>query len=135
MCPTRRVPVCSRALALAAFWPGVAERLLDEDLLLPASTHWWCGEDSVWQAQRARLSEFVVAATFPASATTQGFRAGRSPTDLDAARYAALSARVDGDAAAFTLQARRCCHRITPVWDRAGAVDLRAAVLRVFALA
>ncbi len=117
---------------LAAFWPGVAERLLGEALLLPASTHWWCGEDSVWQAQRARLSEFVVAATFPASATTQGFEPVIA-ADLDAARQAALSARIDTDPAAFTLQARVLPSH-TPVWD-GGAVDLRAAVLRVFALA
>ncbi|MFI4929066.1 MAG: circularly permuted type 2 ATP-grasp protein [Burkholderiales bacterium] len=117
---------------LAAFWPGVAERLLGESLLLPASTHWWCGEDSVWQAQRARLSEFVVAATFPASATTQGFEPVIA-ADLDAARQGALSARIDTDPAAFTLQARVLPSH-TPMWD-GGAVDLRAAVLRVFALA
>jgi len=116
---------------LAAFWPGVAKRLLGEELLLPASTHWWCGEDSVWQAQRARLSEFVVAATFPSSATTQGFEPVVA-ADLGSAQQAALSARVDSDPAAFTLQARVLPSH-TPVWD-GGAVDLRAAVLRVFAL-
>ena len=74
---------------LAAFWPGVAKRLLGEELLLPASTHWWCGEDAVWQAQRARLPEFVVAATFPASATTQGFEpVVAADLDADAARGA-----------------------------------------------
>jgi len=116
---------------LAAFWPGVSQRLLGEPLLLPASTHWWCGEDSVWQAQRARLAEFVVAPTFPASATTQGFEAVVA-ADLDPAQRAALSARVDADAAAFTLQAR-VLPSLTPAWDGA-AIDLRAAVLRVFAL-
>ena len=52
---------------LAAFWPAVAKRLLGEDLLLPASTSWWCGEASVWRAQRDRLGDFVVAPTFPDS--------------------------------------------------------------------
>jgi uncharacterized circularly permuted ATP-grasp superfamily protein/uncharacterized alpha-E superfamily protein len=117
---------------LAAFWPGVAKRLLGEELLLPASTHWWCGEDSVWQAQRSRLSEFVVAATFPASATTQGFEPVVA-ADLEPAQQTALSARVDADPAAFTLQARVLPSH-TPVWD-GGSIDLRAAVLRVFALA
>ena len=116
---------------LAAFWPGVARRLLGEELLLPASTHWWCGEDSVWQAQRARLPEFVVAATFPASATTQGFEPVVA-ADLDPAQQAALGARVDADPSAFTLQARVLPSH-TPVWD-GSAIDLRAAVLRVFAL-
>jgi uncharacterized circularly permuted ATP-grasp superfamily protein/uncharacterized alpha-E superfamily protein len=117
---------------LAAFWPGVAQRLLGEELLLPASTHWWCGEDAVWQAQRGRLAEFVVAPTFPASATTQSFQP-LVAADLQVAERAALSARVDADPAAFTLQARVLPSH-TPVWDRE-AIDLRPAVLRVFALA
>jgi len=116
---------------LAAFWPGVSQRLLGEPLLLPASTHWWCGEDSVWRAQRARLAEFVVAATFPASTTTQGFEPVVA-ADLDAAQQAALGARVDADPAAFTLQARVLPSQ-TPVWD-GSAIDLWPAVLRVFAL-
>src|SRR6185369_1175472 len=93
---------------------------------------WWCGEDSVWQAQRARLSEFVVAPTFPASATTQSFQP-LVAADLPPAARAALSARVDADPAAFTLQARVLPSH-TPVWD-GDAIDLRPAVLRVFALA
>jgi uncharacterized circularly permuted ATP-grasp superfamily protein/uncharacterized alpha-E superfamily protein len=117
---------------LAAFWPGVAKRLLGEELSLPASTHWWCGEDSVWQAQRARLSDFVVAPTFPNSATTQGFEPVVA-ADLAAHERAALSARVDADPAAFTLQSRVLPSH-TPVWD-ADAIELRPTVLRVFALA
>ncbi|HSW27296.1 MAG TPA: circularly permuted type 2 ATP-grasp protein, partial [Burkholderiaceae bacterium] len=117
---------------LAAFWPGVAKRLLGEELLLPASTHWWCGEDSVWQAQRARLQEFVVAPTFPSSATTQGFEPVVA-ADLGSTQQAALSARIDADPSAFTLQARVLPSH-TPLWD-GGAIDLGAAVLRVFALA
>jgi uncharacterized circularly permuted ATP-grasp superfamily protein/uncharacterized alpha-E superfamily protein len=116
---------------LAAFWPGVAKRLLGEELSLPASTHWWCGEDSVWQAQRARLAEFVVAPTFPNSATTQGFEPVVA-ADLDPTARAALAARVDADPAAFTLQARVLPSH-TPAWDD-GAIELRPAVLRVFAL-
>jgi len=117
---------------LAAFWPGVARRLLDEPLLLPASTHWWCGEDSVWQAQRARLADFVVAPTFPASPTTQSFQPAVAAY-LDASAQARLAARMDAEPAAFTLQARVRPSE-TPVWD-AGAIEPRPAVLRVFALA
>lgn len=117
---------------LAAFWPGVALRLLGEELQLPASTHWWCGEDAVWQAQRAQLEDYVVAATFPGSAITQGF----DPVvvaDLGPAVRTALAARIDADPAAFTLQAR-VRPSLTPVWN-GGNIDLRPAVLRVFALA
>jgi uncharacterized circularly permuted ATP-grasp superfamily protein/uncharacterized alpha-E superfamily protein len=116
---------------LAAFWPGVAERLLGETLSLPASTHWWCGENSVWQAQRARLSEFVVAPTFPTSTHARSFEPVVA-ADLDAAARTALGARIDADPAAFTLQSRVLPSH-TPAWD-AGAIELRPAVLRVFAL-
>ena len=113
---------------LAAFWPGVAERLLGEDLLLPASTSWWCGEASVWRAQRDRLADFVVAPTFPDS--------GFSPqvaAKLNEPERAALAARIDARSAAYTLQARVRPSE-TPVWVD-GQMHPRAAVMRVFALA
>jgi uncharacterized alpha-E superfamily protein len=121
----------------AAFWPGVAERLLGEDLLLPASTTWWCGESSVWRHQREALGNFVVAPTFPDS----GFGPRVAALMSDAERRA-LRDRIDADPAAYTLQARVRPSE-TPVWTRAGhaAADAsgqlhpRAAVMRVFALA
>ncbi len=113
---------------LTAFWPGVAERLLGERLRLPASTSWWCGEASVWAAQRAKLADFVVAPTFPGSDFKPCVAA-----QLSEAERAALAARIDAQPAAFTLQARVWPGE-TPVW-RAGTLQPRAAVLRVFALA
>lgn len=113
---------------LAAFWPGVAERLLDEQLLLPASTSWWCGEAAVWAAQRGKLADFVVAPTFPDS----GF-GPRVAAQLSEAERAALIARIDANPAAFTLQARVRPSE-TPVWAD-GQLQPRAAVMRVFALA
>ena len=113
---------------LTAFWPGVAERLLGQRLLLPASTSWWCGESSVWAAQRDKLADFVVAPTFPDS--------GFNPTvaaHLSEAERAALAARIDAQPAAYTLQ-QRVRPGETPVW-REGQLQPRASVLRVFALA
>ena len=113
---------------LTAFWPGVAERLLGQRLLLPASTSWWCGESSVWAAQRDKLADFVVAPTFPDS----GFR----PTvaaQLGDAERAALALRIEAQPAAFTLQ-QWVRPGETPVW-RQGQLQQRASVLRVFALA
>jgi uncharacterized circularly permuted ATP-grasp superfamily protein/uncharacterized alpha-E superfamily protein len=117
---------------LAAFWPAVARKLLGEELLLPASTHWWCGEASVWQAQRTRLADFVVAPTFPTGPNTQGFEP-LVASDLDQNERAALAARIDADPAAFTLQARVRPSE-TPCWTH-GVLEPRPAVLRVFALA
>ena len=113
---------------LAAFWPGVARRLLGEQLLLPASTSWWCGEATVWRAQRERLADFVVAPTFPDS----GF-GPQVAAQLSAAERAALAARIDQQSAAYTLQ-ERVRPSETPVWVD-GQLQPRAAVLRVFALA
>ena len=113
---------------LTAFWPGVAERLLGERLRLPASTSWWCGEATVWAAQRAKLADFVVAPTFPDS----GFQPCVA-AQLSEAERAALAARIDAQPAAFTLQARVRPGE-TPVW-RDGSLQPRAAVLRVFAVA
>ncbi|WP_088279508.1 circularly permuted type 2 ATP-grasp protein [Ideonella sp. A 288] len=113
---------------LSAFWPGVAERLLDEDLLLPASTSWWCGEAAVWARQRPRLADFVVAPTFPDGGFGP-FNAG----ELSRAELEALARRIDADPAAYTLQAPVLPSE-TPVWVD-GHLQPRAAVMRVFALA
>ena len=113
---------------MAAFWPGVAERLLGEPLHLPSSTSWWCGEPAVWAAQRDKLADFVVAPTFPDS--------GFSPlvaAYLSADERAALAERISADPAAYTLQARVLPGE-TPVWAD-GQLLPRSAVIRVFALA
>ncbi len=122
---------------LAAFWPGVADRLLGEDLLMPASTSWWCGEATVWRGQREALANFVVAPTFPDS----GF-GPRVAALMGEAERRALHERIDADPAAYTLQARVRPSE-TPVWshgssaagDPGGQLQPRAAVMRVFALA
>jgi uncharacterized alpha-E superfamily protein len=113
---------------MAAFWPGIAERLLGEPLHLPASTSWWCGEPAVWAAQRGTLADFVVAPTFPDSGFGPLVAAYLSP-----AERAALVARIDADPAAYTLQARVSPGE-TPVWSD-GQLLPRSAVIRVFALA
>lgn len=116
---------------LAAFWPGVAESLLGEELTLPAIQSWWCGEDSAWRRLRPRLAEFVVVPTFSASSTTRSF----SPivaAELTDEQLWALAERIDADPTAYTLQARVKPTK-QPVWTR-GALEPRVAVLRVFAL-
>ena len=116
---------------LAAFWPAVARRLLNEELLLPSTTSWWCGEDSVWAAQRERLAEFVVAPTFPTSDTTEGF-APHGVAELSPRARDELLAAIDARPAAYTLQARVRPSEI-PVWND-GTLEPRAALVRVFAM-
>jgi len=116
---------------LSAFWPGVAEQLLGEELLLPATNAWWCGEASAWRAHQAELDDYVVAPTFPSSETTQGF-APVLVSSLNATARAALMVRIAADPASYTLQARVRPSEL-PVWHK-GSLEPRAAVLRVFAV-
>jgi uncharacterized circularly permuted ATP-grasp superfamily protein/uncharacterized alpha-E superfamily protein len=116
---------------LAAFWPGVAEQLLGEPLLLPAIQSWWCGEESAWRNLRPRLAEFIVVPTFAASTTTRSFNPIVAAELSDEALWE-LAQRIDADPTAYTLQARVKPTK-QPVWTR-GALEPRVAVLRVFAL-
>jgi uncharacterized circularly permuted ATP-grasp superfamily protein/uncharacterized alpha-E superfamily protein len=117
---------------LAAFWPGVSRHLLGEDLLLPSTTSWWCGEAAVWEQARERLQDYVVAPTFPGSDTTQSFAPILASALAPQAR-ALLRERIEADPAAYTLQSR-AQPSVTPVWH-GGRLEPRAAVVRVFALA
>ncbi len=116
---------------LAAFWPGVAETLLGEELKLPAIQSWWCGEESAWGKLRPRLAEFIVVATFSASSTTRSF-APIVAAELSDEQLRELAERIDADPTAYTLQARVKPTK-QPVWTR-GALEPRVAVLRVFAM-
>jgi uncharacterized circularly permuted ATP-grasp superfamily protein/uncharacterized alpha-E superfamily protein len=116
---------------LAAFWPGVSEALLGEELSLPAIQSWWCGEESAWRALRPRLAEFIVVPTFSASSTTQHF-APVVAAELSPDALQELAARIDADPTAYTLQARVKPTK-QPVWIR-GALEPRVALLRVFAM-
>ena len=116
---------------LTAFWPGVAESLLGEELKLPAIQSWWCGEESAWGTLRPRLAEFIVVPTFSASSTTSHF-APVVVAELNEDELHELAARIDADPTAYTLQARVKPTK-QPVWIR-GALEPRVAVLRVFAM-
>ncbi|MDP4300532.1 circularly permuted type 2 ATP-grasp protein [Leptothrix discophora] len=116
---------------LTAFWPGVARRLLGEELKLPATTSWWCGEASVWAASRDRLADYVIVPTFPAGPVTQGFEPVLG-SELDAASLRAWQARIDANPSAYTLMGRVRPSEM-PVW-RDGRLEPRPVVLRVYAM-
>jgi len=112
---------------LSAFWPGVSEALLGEELLLPGTTSWWCGEEAAWAAHREQLADFVVAPTFPHGGFKPQLAGALSPS-----ARAELAARIANDPSAYTLQARLKPAE-TPVW-RDGLLEPRPYALRVFAL-
>jgi uncharacterized circularly permuted ATP-grasp superfamily protein/uncharacterized alpha-E superfamily protein len=117
---------------LTAFWPAVARHTLGEELLLPASTSWWCGEAAVWRELRGNLDDYIVAPTFSAGPVTQDF-VPVAAGDLEPAARRALEARIDADPAAHTLLARVRPSEM-PVWHQ-GRLEPRPAVVRVYAMA
>jgi uncharacterized circularly permuted ATP-grasp superfamily protein len=78
------------APALQGFLPAVAQRVMQQDLLLPSLPTWWCGESAAWQALRASpegMTDKLLRHTFPgdgrASQLRQQREAGHSFVDED----------------------------------------------------
>jgi uncharacterized circularly permuted ATP-grasp superfamily protein len=107
-------------------------RLLGEELKLPSATSWWCGEDSVWSAQRERLDDFIVAPTFPASPTTESF-ARRGVAEMGAGRARARSSPASTPIRPPT-RCRPACARPKSPSGPTACSEPRAALVRVYAL-
>ncbi len=127
------VPGCGvlESPGLNAFWPAVSRRLLKEELLLPATTAWWCGEESVWQANRDKLADYIIMPSFADGPVTRSFEPVVA-RELDAAGLQTWKARIEADPAAHTLLEPVHPSEL-PVW-RDGRIEPRPVVLRVFAL-
>jgi uncharacterized circularly permuted ATP-grasp superfamily protein/uncharacterized alpha-E superfamily protein len=106
--------------AIQGFMPGIARRLLGQDLLLPALPTWWCGESAAWQSARGQMADKIVRSTFPGD--------GRTSQVRDSADSA-----IDDDPDAWTLQSRLRFSR-APIWG-SSAVAARPALVRVYAIA
>ena len=112
--------------AIQGFLPGIARRLMDQTLLLPALPTWWCGEAAAWHDVRDQLDDKILRSTFPRDG-----RASRihDPHEAQLAHRAA----VQEDPDAWTAQGRLRFSR-APIWG-GGAVAPRPALVRVFAIA
>jgi uncharacterized circularly permuted ATP-grasp superfamily protein/uncharacterized alpha-E superfamily protein len=106
--------------AIQGFLPGIARRLLGQELLLPALPTWWCGEAAAWHDVRAQLDDKIVRSTFP--------RHGRPSMIVRPA-----DAHIDDDPDAWTVTERVRFSR-APVWS-GGTVLARPAMVRVYAIA
>lgn len=51
--------------ALHGFLPAISQRLLGEELALPAVASWWCGEQPALEYTLAHLEELVIMPAFP----------------------------------------------------------------------
>jgi uncharacterized circularly permuted ATP-grasp superfamily protein len=114
--------------ALHGFLPGIAEVLLDEDLVLPSVATWWCGEEAARDHVFARLDEAFIVPTWPV--------AGRDAPPGIAQGKQTLSAwreRIEAMPGTYTIQQvqRFSC---TPRYED-GTIGRRPSVLRAYAIA
>ncbi len=106
--------------AVMGFLPGMAERLLDEKLSLPAVASWWCGEPAAWADVRQQSAGKRLRSTFP-----QGGRTSQV--------HPFSESLVEEDPDAWTLQTHLRFSR-APIWSQ-GSTQPRPALVRVYAMA
>ena len=108
------------------FLPGIAQRLLGEDLHLPTLPTWWCGEDAAWQDVRDSLAGHMMRPVFKASPEQTAFA-------VDQAGAERTRRLVEADPEAWAVQEHLKLSR-APLWQRGGLLS-RPAMLRVYAIA
>ncbi len=108
--------------ALHGFLPGIAEVLLDEDLVLPSVATWWCGEKAAREHAFGRLDEAFIVPTWPVAPrdappgieqgrqrlSTWRERIERCPTSIRSSSRSAFPARRVMRTARWAA-VRRCC--------------------------
>ena len=118
--------------ALNGFLPGIAQRLLGRDLLLPSLSSWWCGEEAARDQVAPDLATRVIKPTYPTTADRPAFEpligAAATASQLESWRK-----RIDADPDAYTVQSHLPLSQ-APTWT-GGRIVPRAAMLRVFAIA
>jgi uncharacterized circularly permuted ATP-grasp superfamily protein/uncharacterized alpha-E superfamily protein len=117
--------------ALAGFLPGIARRLLGEELVFPSIATWWCGEAPALDYVTEHLDELVVKPTYSSIRMEPVF--GHA---LDKPARAELIDRMRAQPHAYVAQEWVRLSR-APTWGRdlAGRLMPRAIGLRVFAVA
>ncbi|OIQ72855.1 hypothetical protein GALL_455150 [mine drainage metagenome] len=123
--------------ALLGFLPALSQKLLGQELLLPALNTWWCGERSAMQEALPRLRELAIKPTYPHSPNRNSFDAtmGRALSEPELDEWAA---RIRHQGEEHTLQAYVPMSQM-PTWQaadtgHAGRVSPRSVMLRVFAV-
>jgi uncharacterized circularly permuted ATP-grasp superfamily protein/uncharacterized alpha-E superfamily protein len=121
----------AEAPALMSFLPGLARRLLGEDLRLPNIATWWCGQKREREDVIDNLDRMAVASAF--GRAIPGARPGRSVlgADLHPAERDRLIEAIRTRGVDFVGQ-EVVSLSTTPVWDD-GQFSPRPFVLRVYA--
>jgi uncharacterized circularly permuted ATP-grasp superfamily protein/uncharacterized alpha-E superfamily protein len=114
--------------ALHGFMAGIADALLDEELVLPDVPTWWCGEDAARADVFAQQDAAFLVPTWPESQ-----RDGPPGMALGAQRLDVWRERIETMPDAFTVQ-QPLPYSCTPRYED-GTIGNRPSVLRVFAIA
>ena len=115
--------------ALAAFLPGLARRLLGEELKLPSVATWWCGQEKEHAYVRKNLRDLVVKRMFSRGINSEPVFGG----GLDDAEREKLFADMRDMPFDFVAQERVSLSTV-PVWER-GQLDPRPLVMRAYVCA
>lgn len=119
--------------ALLGFLPALSEKLLGEELQLPALDTWWCGERAALASVLPQLEHMAIKPTYPGSATHGTFDATLGRTLTQAQRDEWVG-RITRQPDRYTLQAYTPLSQM-PTWkNTTEGVVQRSVMLRVFAL-
>ncbi len=113
--------------AIMPFLPGLAKRLLGEDLKLPSVATWWCGQQGAREYVLRNLNHLVIKPAFPARGMEPVFGAELS---IDAKEK--LLSRLRAKPHEFVAQ-EQVALSTAPVWED-GGLQQRSVVLRTYVL-
>ncbi len=123
--------------ALLGFMPGLAQKLLGQELQLPATPSWWCGEAAAFQDVLPHLNNCVIKPTYPYHTDRQSFEPVLGHT-LTRREQDEWTGRILRDPDAHTLQSWLPLS-YQPTWQTgvpgASCIQSRPVELRVFAVA
>jgi uncharacterized circularly permuted ATP-grasp superfamily protein/uncharacterized alpha-E superfamily protein len=128
--------------ALLGFLPALSRHLLGEELKLPASPTWWCGERSAMEEALPQLPDCAIKPTYPGSPSHGSFETVMGNTLSPRARDE-WAGRILRQSEEHTVQAYVPLSQM-PTWqmptpdaegaDAKGRIQPRSVVLRVFAV-
>src|ERR1700688_1141251 len=121
------------ARALLGFLPSLSRRLFGEELKMPHSATWWCGQKAAREEVLSRLDQVAIEGAYGRG--VPGFP-GHGPvlaSELSASERERLKAAINERGIDFVGQ-ELVRLSTTPVWDN-GRITPRPFVLRVFAAA
>lgn len=119
----------SESRALLGFLPSLARRLLGEDLKLPHTATWWCGQPSARDEVLARFDHVAIESAFAGIAGARPMIPAEMSTDAQAHLRQAIATRGVDYVGQEVVRLST-----TPVWEQ-GRLAPRPFVLRVFAAA